>query len=117
MSGSQSDFSPLFGSDQAALPVRFPRPAVRVVDYQWANLLESILHFGGWTVEEAIFEPKVAEQFGVLWDIAKEIEWRNAGEKMIEELREVLWWRRQGCPVPCPFCGADEDCGCPDTIP
>jgi hypothetical protein len=54
----------------------------------------------------------VAQQFGQLfrlWETSRE---QKAEEERQNEIREVLWWRRQGCPVPCPLCGDEGSCAC-----
>ncbi len=92
-------------------PPREPVPAIQTAEWPWASLLESLLHLGGWSVDEVLFDPQAARQFGLLWDLARELARRQAeGERLIE-IQEIFWWRRQGCPVQCPLCGDAAECG------
>ncbi|MBI4587112.1 MAG: hypothetical protein HY717_24130 [Planctomycetes bacterium] len=93
-------------------PPRLPIPVVQAAEWPWASLLDALLHLGGWSVEEVLLNPEAARRFGRLWDLAQELARRKAERERRLEIEEVLWWRRQGCPVPCPLCISAAECGC-----
>jgi len=86
------------------------------IESPWANPLDAILAFGGWSVEEALRDRLVGEQvafFWRIWNDARRLRARQADRRELNDAVDLdRWWRGQGCPVPCPFCGAENDCSC-----
>lgn len=106
--------SPVFGSPPAVpLPLDGAPAAQLFARWQWANPLAAILRFGGWTIDGAVSDRRVAAAVRQLWKVFKSSQ-GHAGER---ERRILLWeqiqWRREGLPVPCPVCGATKACPCP----
>ena len=109
---SLSGLSPLLGARRAMPPPPEPAPIVRRERWQWADPVPALLRFGGWTFEEATYDLEVARLFGRIWDLRRDFERLRAEDRRDEEPALGRWWRRQGCPVPCPDCGAEGPCDC-----
>jgi hypothetical protein len=116
LSFSMSGFGSLIGEPALQLRPEPPAPAVRFAEWPWANPLETILRFGGWDLDSVLEDPEAASYFGTLWDAWRELQDRRAEGERAGALRETLWHRRQGCPVPCPLCGEIAACACPTEL-
>ena len=106
------DLTPIYGG-----PFPIPLPEIRpiaqiIVQWEWAHPLAAILKFGGWSIHDAVNDPRVAGAVLQLWKV-----WKLAGRDRSERerrnrLREQMAWRREGLPVPCPVCASLEPCSC-----
>jgi hypothetical protein len=94
------------------LPIDLRPVAQVVVRWQWANPLTAILQFGGWTIDDAVADPRVAGAVRQLWKVWKLMKRHQLEHEakllMIEQIR----WRGEGLPVPCPFCARIKPCVC-----
>ncbi len=107
------EFEAIYG-----LPPAIPVPsdlkpvAQIIVEWQWANPLAAILRFGGWTIDDAVEDPRVAAAVRGLWKVWKESKRHQTEREARLLLQDQLRWRREGCPVPCPFCASTGPCRC-----
>ena len=97
-----------------SIPLPFDlKPAAQViVQWQWANPLAAILRFGGWTIDDAVTDPRVAVAVRQLWRVWKESKRHQVEREAKLQLMEQIRWRREGYPVPCPFCARIKPCTC-----
>lgn len=106
-----SDVSGMLGSLATPTPPPLPGPVIRYEAWPWASPAAAVLRFVGWTARDLLEESR-AQKFWTLIQILRSCEvQRERCERQIRR-REVHWWRQQGCPVPCPDCGAEEECSC-----
>lgn len=82
------------------------------VEWPWLHPLTCILRLGGWTIDEVVTRPRAAAELRVFWKLWKASERLSRERERRNEIDEASWWRSQGCPVPCPLCGAVESCVC-----
>jgi len=88
-----------------------PIPQV-LVQWEWSHPLAAILRFGGWTIDDAVSDPRVAAMVRQLWKIYKDSKrYEDERDKKLM-LRHQIRWRIEGLPVPCPVCGSREACAC-----
>jgi hypothetical protein len=106
-------FESIYGlGPQIPPPYDLEPVAQMVVRWQWANPLAAILQFGGWTIDDAVADPRVAAAVRQLWKVWKESKRHQAEREAKLLLMEQIRWRREGCPVPCPYCARIKPCAC-----
>jgi len=102
----------IFGLPPSIFPPDFHPVAALVVQWEWSNPLAVILKVGNWTIDDLISDPRVAREIRILWKAWKESVRMAMEKERRRQLEEQLWFRRQGCPVPCPFCASLQPCSC-----
>jgi len=100
-------------SPQIPLPYDLQPVAQMISQWQWANPLAAILRFGGWTIDDAIDDPQVARAVRQLWKVWKDSKRHLAERQERFIVQELVHWRHEGLPVPCPFCRVKGPCTCP----
>ena len=112
LSVAMSDVSGILGSLATFTPPPLPSPVIRHEPWPWANPAAAVLRFLGWTARDLLDEPERAQKFWTIIQILRSCEVQRAERERELFRRETHWWRQQGCPVPCPECGAEETCSC-----
>jgi len=90
-------------------------PAVRFEAWPWTHPFPAILSFCGWTIDDIVSSRHAAATVRVLWRVHCTAQRLRSAIEAENALQEQLWWRQQGCPVPCPICAATAECGCAAT--
>ena len=96
---------------QPILPVD-PTPIVWEMEWPWARPLPAILQVCDWDIDTLVSSREVATEVRRIWKLWKTSERLKAHEQYGHALAEKIWQRRQGCPIPCPICGASGECAC-----
>ncbi len=96
------DLGRIFGATPPAIPLPLDLEPARQVTarWPWADPLDAILRFGGWTIDDALADREVARSVAMLWGV-----WKTAGRHAAESSRRALRadrerWRREGLPLP-----------------
>lgn len=102
----------LFGGGHGPPLMPLPTVPVYVMEWPWLRPLSAILAFARWTIDDVVSSPRAAWEVRVLWKAYKLAQKVAADRDAKLERADIFWFRRQGCPVPCPDCGIVEPCRC-----